>query len=311
LPGTSSPSDIFKIKDATSYDDVSGHFDEFTRVLSLPFAERMVGLAGLRPSDRILDVGTGTGIVALNAARAAHKGQVTGVDLSEGMLATARQNAVQSSAGRNVEFRSMDAEALEFEDRSFDVVLSLFALLHFPNPSAAVKQMFRVLRPGGRLVLAVGSRPDLLSMATIVQGVRHVRQLALERTGRLLVAPAFLEHLVEKHLPGVQEAEISALAHAGLNRTGGTLAVIREARFTDIQTSWFGHQAYLKTAEDFWRIQSTFSSLARKRLSDASQDKAAAVRQEFFEVCRQVEGRGGRFVYPRGAFFVSARKPDA
>lgn len=271
----------------------------------------MVGLAGLGPSDRILDVGTGTGIVALNAARKAAKGQVIGVDLSEGMLATARQNAAQTNAGRNVEFRRMDAEALEFGDRSFDVVLSLFALLHFPDPSAAVKQMFRVLRPGGRLVLAVGSRPDLLSMATVVQGVRHVRQLALERTGRLLVAPAFLERLVEKHLPGGHEAETSALARSGLNRTGGTLAVIRQAQFTDIQTSWFGHQAFLKTAEDFWRIQSTFSSLARKRLPEAPQDKAAALRAEFFETCRRVEARGGRFVYPRGAFFVSARRPSA
>src|SRR5439155_20750357 len=123
---------------ATSYDTVSEQFDAFTRMLSLPFVERMIHIAKLQPLDRILDVGTGTGIVALNASRAVPKGGVTGVDLSQGMLAVARQNAARYGANGELQFARMDAEALRFGDQSFDVVLSLFALLHFPNPSKAL-----------------------------------------------------------------------------------------------------------------------------------------------------------------------------
>jgi ubiquinone/menaquinone biosynthesis C-methylase UbiE len=307
---TASHSEIFKIKDATSYDDVSDQFDIFTRVLSQPFAERMVRLAELKAGQRLLDVGTGTGIVAFNAARAMPDIRVVAVDLSDGMLATARQKAESQQAG-SIEFRRMDAEALQFDSGSFDVVLSLFALLHFPNPSVALTEMLRVLRPGGRLVLAVGSRPDVLSTATLAQGVGRLKQIVLQQTGRLLVAPAFLDRLVDKHLPGAVHTEASALARTGLNRTAGALSLVRAAGFTNIQTGWHGHQAQLQTPEDFWRIQSTFSSVARKRLASAPEGKVKALREEFFDACRQVMARQGRLVYPMGAFFIKARKPVA
>lgn len=304
-----SHSEIFKITDATSYDGVSGQFDAFTRTLSLPFVERMIRLATPGASDRILDVGTGTGIVAFNAARAVPKGAVIGVDLSEGMLGTARQNATATVSSGDVKFCRMDAEALEFEDGSFDIVLSLFALLHFPNPSKALAEVFRVLRPGGRLVLAVGGGPTPLSLATVGEALRHLQQFALQRTGKLLVAPAFLDSLVEKYLPGAIHAEVSHLGRAGLCRTSGVLSLVQKVGFANIQSSWLGHQANLRSAEDFWRIQSTFSSLARKRLAAGPQDKVTALREEFFGICRRVQTRRGRLIYPMGAFFVKAVKP--
>jgi ubiquinone/menaquinone biosynthesis C-methylase UbiE len=304
-------SETFKIKDASSYDDVSAQFDVFSRTLTLPFAERMIRLAGVRPTDLILDIGTGTGIVAFNAARSVPQGKVTGIDLSEGMLATAREKAQQASPRSSVEFLRMDAERLEFKDGTFDVVLSLFAVLHFPNPSAALSEMFRVLRPGGRLVFAVGGGPALFSTATVVEGIRRVRQLFLQQTGRLLVAPAFLDSLVEKYLPEPVHTETSALAQAGLHRASDVLTLVREAKFTNVLTGWHGHRAVLKTVDEFWRIQSTFSSLARKRLAAAPADKLRALKDEFFTVCNQVQARGGNLEYPMGAFFVKAEKPRA
>lgn len=152
----------FKTKDATSYDSLTGEYNLFTERFSGPLAERMISLGQVIPSDRVLDVGTGTGVVALRAARqVGPHGKVLGVDFSEGMLATSQAKALVAGLSDRAEFRKMDAEALDLAGGSFEVVVSLFALLHFPNPLVALKEMFRVLRPGGRLVLAVGSGPPL------------------------------------------------------------------------------------------------------------------------------------------------------
>jgi ubiquinone/menaquinone biosynthesis C-methylase UbiE len=299
-------SETFKIHDAATYDAVAAQFESFTQILTLPFVERLIGLAKLRASERVLDVGTGTGIVALNLAPNLPNGKVFAVDLSEGMLATAQRKAQAIGLLGRVEFQRMDAEALALSDQSFDVVLSLFAVLHFPNPLRALAEMSRVLRTGGRLIIAVGSRPQIMSKAGLIQGLRHIDHLRLKWLGKRLIAPVFLDDLIRRYLPASSVPEESALAHGGLNRTSGLLAVVRQAGFTRIRTFWYGHQVVLKTAEDFWAIQSTFSTFARKRLAGASKKQVEALRKRFFAGCEQVQGKGGLLIYPMGAFFITA-----
>jgi hypothetical protein len=66
----------------------------------------------------------------------------------------------------------------------------------------------------------------------------------------------------------------------------------------------------IATPEEFWEIQCTFSSIARKRLAAAPPEKVTSLREQFLERCREVQGRGGRLVYPFGAFFVAAERPE-
>lgn len=299
----------FKTRDATSYDAVAEQFDFFTERLTSPLAAHLISLAEIKPPDSVLDVGTGTGVVALLAVkRIAKGGRVHGIDLSEGMLTTATAKAEKLGLEEKIKFSQMDAENLEFEAETFDAVVSLFALLHFPNPLTALKEIYRVMRPGGKFVVAVGSRPPLFSVSGLSHLVKIFPDLVRRKQGRQLVAPGFLDSLVEQHLPKAEEQEESDLASHSRNRTSGVSELVRSAGFKVLQTDWQSHQAQLATPEDFWEVQRTFSSISRKRLSNAVPEKVESLRQEFFGQCRTVQSRGGNLVYPFAAFYVVAEK---
>jgi len=107
------------------------------------------------PGERVLDVACGTGLVALEAARAVGaEGHVLGVDLSDRMVDAARARA-QARSLRHADFARMDGEALALPDGGFDVALSALGLMYMPDPLQALREMRRVLRPGGRMVAAV------------------------------------------------------------------------------------------------------------------------------------------------------------
>ncbi len=307
----SSDSETFKIDDATSYDLLTEQFDHFTQRLSSRLAARLVELAHIKPKDQVLDIGTGTGVVALQvASKIGDSGKAHGIDLSEGMLAFAQAKADKLDLGEKVKFSRMDAENLEFQDAEFDVVVSLFALLHFPEPLIALKEIFRVMRPGATLVLAVGSRPPMFSASGLTHVIKTLPDIGRRIRGRQLVAPHFLDSLVELRMPKKNMAEESHLASHSHDRTGGVAELVRSAGFKVLQTDWQGNQAEMETPEEFWEIQRTFSSIARKRLNAASPEDVESLRSEFFEKCRAVQSAGGNLVYPFAAFYVVARKPE-
>jgi SAM-dependent methyltransferase len=124
----------------------AGPLGAITEALEQALVLRLAGpLAGLR----VLDVGCGDGAYSLAAAR--RGAQVVGVDASRPMLTAARVRA--NEALLRVEFEHADAAALPFEEGRFDVALAVTVLCFVPDPAAALREMSRVLAPGGRLVL--------------------------------------------------------------------------------------------------------------------------------------------------------------
>lgn len=120
-----------------------------------PFRERLLELARLGPGEAVLDVGCGTGTLAIAAKRrVGPSGIVHGIDASPEMIARATRKAAR--AGVDVTFRTAIIETLPFPDRQFDVVFSTMMLHHLPRPAReqGAREMRRVVKPGGR-VLAV------------------------------------------------------------------------------------------------------------------------------------------------------------
>ena len=110
----------------------------------------LVDAADLGPGARVLDVACGTGILTREAARrVGASGTVVGLDPGAGMLEVARRNAPE------IEWREGVAEKLPFDDANFDAVVSQFGFMFFSDKAAAATEMLRVLRPGGRIAVAV------------------------------------------------------------------------------------------------------------------------------------------------------------
>ena len=120
----------------------------FVPALFLEWAPRVASAARLAAGQNVLDVACGTGVLAREAARRVQPGgTVTGLDRNEGMLAVARRKAPE------IKWRLGRAEALPFEDKSFDAAISTFGIMFAPRQSVAAEELARVVRPGGRIAL--------------------------------------------------------------------------------------------------------------------------------------------------------------
>lgn len=144
-------------------------YDEFfVPALFREWAGRVASAAGIAAGQQVLDVACGTGVLAREAAeRVRPDGGVTGIDRNDGMLAVAGRVAP------DIDWQHGLAESLPFEDGRFDAVVSQFGLMFFDDRAAALAEMWRVLRPGGRLAVAVwddlGRTPGYAAMTDLLQ----------------------------------------------------------------------------------------------------------------------------------------------
>jgi ubiquinone/menaquinone biosynthesis C-methylase UbiE len=287
--------DRLKQADARSYDATASEFDVLTDRYSTAIASRMLDIAGVGKGARLLDLGTGTGLLARIAAE--RGANVVGIDHSEGMLGRARAKAEAVGLADRTAFQAMDAEALQLEDGSFDVVATLYVLRHLPDPKAAVREMHRVLKPGGRLVAAVGARPSPLSAS----GVGAVADRFMAAMGRRALSPTYLRGVLDEQ--GVPPSRGHA-AHHGNEDVG---AMLTAAGFKQIRQDWWGER-FLLSPEEFWDVQAVFDSEARERLTSLPDARVAELKQRFIDRCRTIAQRGVSLVYRTGAVIHSAER---
>ena len=300
----------FKTEDAASYDEVAEVFDMLTGRYATASARALAQAIGAPARRSILDIGCGTGLVAFQAAQISGPDtRILGIDLSEGMLRRAAASARGAGLTGRVSFRSGDAEALALGDGTADGYVSLNAYSHFPHPDRAAREAFRVLAPGGLIAVAIGSGPPLVSAAGLRRASRAVLRRLRIAAGREQVACAQIERLVLRHLRAVPDPELSALAGARRDFSALLRAMFRKAGFADVRQHWTGADFVVPTIADFWQLQTTISTPARKRMALAPPADLAALQAAFWAECQAVQNRGGHLTYHVGAAIVTGRKP--
>lgn len=137
----------------TTFNAASDYFDAPSLSFWNRFGQQTIDRLSLRLGDRILDVCCGTGASAIPAAVCVGStGQVLGIDIAESLLELARNKSRQQGV-KNIEFRYGDFENLDLPSESFDAVVCVFGIFFVPDMVAAVRELWRMVRPGGKLAI--------------------------------------------------------------------------------------------------------------------------------------------------------------
>jgi SAM-dependent methyltransferase len=246
-----------------------------------PFAIHLVQLLAPQPGERLLDIATGPGVVAVEAARTMGvAGEVVATDIAPVWERWVNEAAQDAHVG-NVSFAAMPADALALPDAAFDVVACQFGLMFVPEPSAALREMRRVLRPGGRLGIAVWSTSDRVahfgSMAALRAALPPEPPKPGEPTPLSLSEPGLIERLTE------------------------------EAGFVDVRAHKHAETFFLDSAESEWRRLQEDPAFAPK-LDTLTTEARAAAREAVIAAVEQFR-YGDRFAMPSEAIIVIARNP--
>jgi SAM-dependent methyltransferase len=198
-----------------------------------PIVGHLLTRAELRPGQRVLDLGTGTGSVALSCApRVAPEGRVIGFDISPEMLALARERAGRAGLA-NVSFAEGRAEAIPADDSSQDTILASLSLMYVIDRAAAAREIARVLKPGGRLVAAVWAGPehaDIVRLQQMAGSCAPEPPVAGVGPGAMADPSPFLAQLAAAGIAASAESEITEFDFADFASAWAVLAGVTAAR---------------------------------------------------------------------------------
>lgn len=233
-----------------------------------PVTQQMLSLANVAPGDQVLDLATGAGEPALSAAQVVgDSGRVLATDLSEEMVNFAAQNANDRGLS-NFTAQVMDGEQLDLPDATFDVVLCRFGLIYMPNIDQALREWHRVLKPGGRLAVAVFTTPDKNQWGSIPA------KIIMQRA----------------QLPPPQPGRPGPFRFGG----DGILAqALQDAGFQNIQTATFSMPLRMASAKECVTFERESFGAFNQMMFHLTPAERAATWGEVETVMRQFEGPNG------------------
>jgi SAM-dependent methyltransferase len=232
----------------------------------------MIERLDIGPADRILDIASGTGEPGLTIARGVPAGRVVLTDLSAEMLDIAERRAAAQGI-TNVETKVCSADALPFDDASFDRVAVRFGFMFFPDLPAATAELVRVLKPGGRLCAAVWIEPDANPWTS----------LAMEAIA------------TEAELPTPDPDRPNMYRCAG---PGHLRALYEGAGLRDVEEWDVGVELVTESPEQYWDMMSEHVSLAVAALQQVDAEARQRIRATAIDRVRAFEEDGGRVRVP-------------
>jgi demethylmenaquinone methyltransferase/2-methoxy-6-polyprenyl-1,4-benzoquinol methylase len=222
------------------FDSVADNYDLMNDVMSMGihrlWKRLVIDMANIRPGQQILDLAGGTGdLTRLLAAGTGPQGKVILSDINHAMICKGRARLVDDGIAGNVDFIQANAERLPFADNSFDCITMGFGLRNVTDKQSALDSMYRVLKPGGRLLVLEFSRP----VAALKPAYDFYSFRILPRLGKLFADDAesyrYLAESIRMHPD--QQTLLEMLEAAGFedcsyqNLTGGIVAVHRGYKF--------------------------------------------------------------------------------
>ena len=157
---------------AKMFDNIAGNYDFLNHFLSMGidiyWRKKLVKKLSIQSPKNILDVATGTGDLAIEMLKVTPD-KITGVDISNGMLEIGRKKIKEKGLEEKISLQEADSENLPFEDNYFDAVCVSFGVRNFENLEKGLSDMFRVLKPGGKLYILEFSQPNIFPFKQLYQ----------------------------------------------------------------------------------------------------------------------------------------------
>ncbi|MGV3528457.1 MAG: bifunctional demethylmenaquinone methyltransferase/2-methoxy-6-polyprenyl-1,4-benzoquinol methylase UbiE [Flavisolibacter sp.] len=145
------------------FDRIAGRYDFMNRFLSagtdVGWRKKAIRYFEKEKPKQVLDVATGTGDMAILAARMLQPQKITGIDISAGMLEIGRKKVEKEGLSEKIELLQGDGETINFPDNTFDAVMVAFGVRNFENLEKGMQEILRVMKPGGRLIVLEFSKP--------------------------------------------------------------------------------------------------------------------------------------------------------
>lgn len=256
-------------------------WDDLTMDFLKPFGDEIIRHLSLKETDVALDVAAGTGEPGLTIASKLKKGKVIITDIADEMLVIAHENATRQGI-KNVEFSVCDVTEMPFEDNTFDAISCRMGFMFFPDMLLAVKEMVRVLKPGGRIAASVWSGPEKNFWVAAALGV--------------------VKNNVDLPAPPAGSPGMFRCAKDGLIANLFSQAGLKSVSQTEITG-----KLNCETTDIYWSFVSEVVGPVVSALSQADSSLKEKIKKELYQTVGQ-KYQEGKVLIDSNAFIISGQK---
>ncbi len=261
-------------------------WDQWLHKTMLVYDELLVDRSGVKKGGRVLDLGSGTGYPAIRAAQVTGPdGEVVGLDIAEKMLDVARRKADSLGLG-HITFQRCDVGSLPFDDASFDSVTSRFCLMFLPDPATTLREISRVISPGGGFASSVWGAPEKNPSFTASAGVL-------------------------KEFSDAPPPDPKAPGMFRMGQPGELAAMLEQSGFTNVREEEVTVQWCFASSDEYISNLKEMAAPFKVMLDKLSAEDLARAEEKIKHALRRFEGDDGRINLDATSLVVSGVKGHA